>query len=690
MEQGESRHLEERDRVIQYALFLLLIALPFYGFLPDNTAGRWFLLSVSVSLLWLLFLLRKRKVEASSPLFPLFLLWLLWGFLSLFWARNLFEWEIALLHRVMVILIFFLTCNLADRENEKPLFLYGILLSATFQGGAAFLQLCGIKILGYSGVPPDGFLANPNYLGELLMGGILAGIVLYEGSLYKRSLIPLLLLSLLLQGSMMAATTARAAFLGLLSGALFLLFQPLSGSLKAPGKKRFSFQKSLPYLVAFGGFVLTLLVLPKSVELAKGKMGVSGRNAVARLTFWKDTLRLVKDHPLTGVGAGNLEILYPQYKSYPETLIPPQIRLRWVHNDYLQMMAEEGIPGLLLFLLLLVLLLKGRSLSAEERSLTPERVTGASSEVFRSLLLAFVVNNFFSFGFQMALPSLLFWGSAGLLWGWPASLHVPVSSLTTPHEREVGKKKRRFPFILLFSLLILFILLDESRRHLAEWNMASSLTHARRGEFTVALDLALSGFRLDPGMHQAPLSLSDLYQELGDVEKAEEFMKVHLSRYPSSYEGYYRLGRILEKRGELQGAEENFKKAMEIYPLYSLPHLALGVLAMNEGKEERAREEFLQAMQLNPALTPASCNYLGILAEKAGKIEEATRYYQKGLMSDPDSKILLMNLASALQKTGKTQEAISILEGLLREDPADQEVLARLSQVRRSLREKKP
>jgi len=72
---------------------------------------------------------------------------------------------------------------------------------------------------------------------------------------------------------------------------------------------------------------------------------------------WKDTLRLVKDFPILGIGLGNFQYLFPKYKT-----ITSQSFWTHAHNDYLEMLADTGILGTLFFfgglLLFLIIVIK--------------------------------------------------------------------------------------------------------------------------------------------------------------------------------------------------------------------------------------------------------------------------------------------------------------------------------------------
>ncbi len=63
-----------------------------------------------------------------------------------------------------------------------------------------------------------------------------------------------------------------------------------------------------------------------------------------RLAHWQAALNMATAHPLLGVGLGNYEVVYPEYRlvNWPEPL-------GHAHNYYLNILAEAGIIGLLVY-----------------------------------------------------------------------------------------------------------------------------------------------------------------------------------------------------------------------------------------------------------------------------------------------------------------------------------------------------
>ncbi len=66
-------------------------------------------------------------------------------------------------------------------------------------------------------------------------------------------------------------------------------------------------------------------------------------SAAGRLAYWRDTLPMIADRPLTGHGAGSFRWLFEGYKTTSE-----QLWLRFAHNEYLHLLAEYGIAGFIL------------------------------------------------------------------------------------------------------------------------------------------------------------------------------------------------------------------------------------------------------------------------------------------------------------------------------------------------------
>ena len=88
-----------------------------------------------------------------------------------------------------------------------------------------------------------------------------------------------------------------------------------------------------------------------------GIQGITARfslllhSAQAKLSFWSDTLAMLKDHPYSGIGMGAFEFLAPVYVPFH----PDNLLLNHAQSDYLELAMELGLPvTLIMFVWLLI------------------------------------------------------------------------------------------------------------------------------------------------------------------------------------------------------------------------------------------------------------------------------------------------------------------------------------------------
>lgn len=95
--------------------------------------------------------------------------------------------------------------------------------------------------------------------------------------------------------------------------------------------------------------VASIIVLganPEQFEISlSGKQKVAAHNVEGRLDAWTVAAELGIRHPVLGIGPGNFTLHYPEEAGRP----PGSTGLGVVHNAYLDVAAELGLGGLLLF-----------------------------------------------------------------------------------------------------------------------------------------------------------------------------------------------------------------------------------------------------------------------------------------------------------------------------------------------------
>ena len=142
---------------------------------------------------------------------------------------------------------------------------------------------------------------------------------------------------------------------------------PLVAGLVASQSRGGGIAAVLTVLVAFVVFergrvhvaAFTLLVVGVAIMWLSTTPGAWHRltnfnaGGAGRTTLWTAAWRASKDHPVAGVGLNNFRTVAPDYAREPGQLQEVHIlaeQPRYVHNTYLQLLAENGVIGLLLFL----------------------------------------------------------------------------------------------------------------------------------------------------------------------------------------------------------------------------------------------------------------------------------------------------------------------------------------------------
>jgi putative inorganic carbon (HCO3(-)) transporter len=126
-----------------------------------------------------------------------------------------------------------------------------------------------------------------------------------------------------------------------------------------------------------------------------------------RLNLWKTAIEVAKAHPLLGVGEDNWDHAFPKFKvegNYDTTVHP--------HNDYLNVLASSGVPGLIAFLGMWVIALSTgfRMWRRSGDPLVRSVALGASLS-----LLGFLVGAFFQNYYGTFANCLGWWFTVGLI-----------------------------------------------------------------------------------------------------------------------------------------------------------------------------------------------------------------------------------------------------------------------------------
>ncbi len=164
--------------------------------------------------------------------------------------------------------------------------------------------------------------------------------------------------------------------------------------------------------VVVAGTLLLAFTLwrPLIDERLAAKGVVAQANVDSREAYWSAAARMAADHPILGVGPGRFGVEASNYVLND----PINIERPVVHNSYLEVLAEGGVPTLIAFIALIFgswrLLARARVRFRERDDRDGLRIVAATQA---SLVVAIVSANFLSV--QITIPLWLLAGIAAVL-----------------------------------------------------------------------------------------------------------------------------------------------------------------------------------------------------------------------------------------------------------------------------------
>jgi O-antigen ligase len=315
-------------------VFALYIPFSYFGVVAEETSGAK-VLGLYTGLALIMHLVGRRHFEMRAVALWLAVAFVAWNLLSIFGARQVgFAWaELFTVFQMMFLL--FVVVNACTNKEQVEAFLWCL-----FFGGV--IAACG------------GFFLTP-VAGHAELSDVRLGLGGQDINQFAKEIMPAVFLAPYLASR--AGRGLRFVVLGM--GLIVLVAIVMTGSRSA------YFGAGVGIVVAvltyrslrwtsrvalLGGLAVALVailflgmaagvfnfdfLLSRFTELQERGLFKVGSRGV----LWSEAIRLGFEHPLLGVGSGNF-IFWMADKGY----------VKVAHNDYLNVLADTGFPGLVLF-----------------------------------------------------------------------------------------------------------------------------------------------------------------------------------------------------------------------------------------------------------------------------------------------------------------------------------------------------
>ncbi len=621
---------------------------------------------------WLLQTRRRQDLcPISSPLLPPALCLMGIALLSALGTPHPPEAMAKLLNQATLLVLLWVVANALSTEQFRPM-LWSSALTGLAVALIGVLQYHGLAFLGIpSAAPPSATFVNRNFAAEYLICAIpLSGLLFLTA---RRQVVLLVSgLSTALMSVYLVYTRTRSAWVGL-AGALLCVggLLALSSGLRRPALETLrGLMDRRKRMLAWGFFALfaflSALPAPRAAlpeakaNLAATAASLFQQDAIKdasiteRLTFWGNTLRMVADHPLLGVGIGGWARVYPLYDR--GVAISTKASVSQTHNDYLCIASEYGLIGLGVYLWFLIvgfgcLLKMARS---------PSPFSHIAALMFALSLLSILGDALFAFPkdqpHAVMFPYLLFGLAAGA-----TARRRTTPGLSTTHILV--------PVIL---LVISLGALELTRRRVGfDQRYLRAVIQGGSRNWPALLKEAQAALQYGTFRPHILVLKGDALKNLRRDGEAEAAYRQALAYAPHVWETHERLGSLYVQQGRLEEALLHCQTALSLCPSTLDSRNNLGVIYLQKRDFDRAEESFRTVLRASPNSAGAYLN-LGNTHAARGQLDSALVCYQKAAALQPDLAQAHVALGNVSYTLSHYPEALSAYQSFLKLEKGDQ------------------
>jgi O-antigen ligase/Flp pilus assembly protein TadD len=358
------------------------------------------------------------------------------------------------------------------------------------------------------------------------------------------------------------------------------------------------------WITAVGAVVVAVLLLLGITALFSRHYALQARASKAlvqdvRTQIWKIAVDQFKLKPVLGTGGGTFQYYGRLFR--PSNL---QSDPEYVHNDYLQLLAEYGAIGLILGLVFLgvhlVYGLKALNYFVTERPIARYRLQSDALALNIGALSAaaiYVVHSIFDFNLHIPANALLL----AFVFGTLANPGIVMPHITETSERITHYLKLALPAV------GVWIAVSGLPSLPAEYFAEQARVAFREERYKNAVELADLGLSGDPRNPYLHLYKGQAHSSLGENTTDPK-----------------------EARDAFTAAVTAFRNGLRLYPQDQWMLIGLGSALDGLGRFAEARPIYEEAIRWNPTSAPIHL-YFATHLRLAGQFDEAERMYRKSL-----------------------------------------------------------
>lgn len=318
------------------------------------------------------------------------------------------------------------------------------------------------------------------------------------------------------------------------------------------------------------------------------------RSFSIRLVMWKATTRIIAAHPLAGIGAGAWEVDIPLYQTEGSQLETDY----YVHNEFLQLLAEYGLVGALFLVILTAYLLAAAWRTWRDRGDPTTAAEGPLRALTLVALMSFFVISTAGFPWRMASTGALFAMALAVLAASDARLGIRHRGAAA----RIGWRPAWSQLGAIGSMMALALAAHITQQAAAS---ESKIVRATKMALTVSqsndynnprwdklkremLQLVREGIAINPHYRKITPMVGDELAKWGDWRNATWIWESVIGSRPYVTAILSNIARGYAAQGQTEKAMEVLSRAQKIQPKAPAARSLQIVLLSRAGKEKEA------------------------------------------------------------------------------------------------------